>query len=223
MPVSAAYVGCFKNENGAQRLNSYIIDDKSFAGCQQAARLVGTPFFGLENPGGAGVVLNVGNNDTVPGNAECILLDALPQQSKAADSECAVAKGDHLGDNRLGGAYRLAVYKQAAGTAARPPRPFCAVPGAVHLRTAGPCPVCLCPALLLCAKARSSQTPMLRVHARPSVCLHHCRVISSPPTRKAHTLQVVFGRLCLAASTSCANRQTSSLHLRVATACGNPG
>lgn len=90
------------------------------------------------------MVLNVGNNDTVPGNAECILLDALPQQSKAADSECAVAKGNHLGDNRLGGAYRLAVYKQAAGTAARPPRPFCAVPGADHLRTAFPCPARVC-------------------------------------------------------------------------------
>ena len=124
--ASAAYVGCFKNENGAQRLNGHI-DDKSFAGCQQAARSAGKPFFGLENPGGAGVVLNVGNKDTVPGNAECILLDALPQQSKTADSECAVAKGNHLGDNHLGGPYRLAIYKQAAGTTAARPRPFCAV------------------------------------------------------------------------------------------------
>jgi len=98
----ARFVGCFKNDANSQRLIGHATD-KSFSDCEQAAKAAGKPYFGMEYPQGF----------ATPGHAECLLLDAVPQQSKTADSECAREKD--IAGNLLGDANRLAVYTMQPG------------------------------------------------------------------------------------------------------------
>ena len=98
--LGTRFVGCFKNEDGSQRLDGHA-NDKSFLDCEQAAKAAGKRFFGMEAP------------QLTPVRAQCLPLDALPQQSKTADSECANAR-DGAG-NLLGAGYRLAVYTAQTG------------------------------------------------------------------------------------------------------------
>ena len=98
-----SFVGCYKNEEGAQRL-TYDDADIPLSYCAQTAKNAGKPYFGMEYPQGY----------KIDGNAECLLLDFLPQQSKTTDTECA-AKKDRAG-NLLGSEYRLAAYTLGAYT-----------------------------------------------------------------------------------------------------------
>ena len=100
--VPPPFFGCFKNDGGSQWLSVHA-KDKSLSDCEQAAEAAGKPLFGMEYP----------QQSSTPGHAHCLLLDALPQQNKTADSECAKER-DGAG-NLLGDANRLAVYPTQPG------------------------------------------------------------------------------------------------------------
>ena len=96
--AQTTFVGCFINNGGKARLRGHI-DNKSFQDCAKEAGAAGKQFFGMEYPQGF----------PTPGNAQCLPLVSVPQQSsKVPDAECATEK-DASG-NYLGNAYRLAVY-----------------------------------------------------------------------------------------------------------------
>ena len=97
------YVACFKNEFNSQLIVGHISDTSS-SDCAARAARESKPYFGMERLRGS---------RTRPGNAQCLLLDALPRQSNVADSECE-AETDGSG-NLLGNEHRMAVYEHAAG------------------------------------------------------------------------------------------------------------
>ena len=98
----SGFVGCFKNDVGATRLDGFE-GQLSFSACKRAAEARRTVYFAMEHP----------QVSSTPGVAQCLVLASLPQHSKAADSECAHER-DTAG-NRLGGANRLAVYATNPG------------------------------------------------------------------------------------------------------------
>jgi len=91
---NALYLGCYKNEFGADRLDGHDAD-VSFGYC--SAKAAGG-LFGLEFPQGF----------HTPGHAECLQLSSLPNQERVPDAECEVERDDF--DRRLGSSHRLAVY-----------------------------------------------------------------------------------------------------------------
>lgn len=95
------YEGCYANEDGPNRKNGHV-PGKTIAQCNQMAKANGDPYFGMEYPSG----------ETVPGQAACVTLDKFPRMPVANEDDC---KYKGLVDDyyRLGGRYRLAVYRTA--------------------------------------------------------------------------------------------------------------
>jgi len=88
------YLGCYKNEIGANRLDAHDTD-VSFGYC--SAKAAGG-LFGLEYPQGF----------HTRGHAECLQLSSLPNQERVPDAECEAERDDF--NRRLGSSHRLAVY-----------------------------------------------------------------------------------------------------------------
>ena len=95
-----SFAGCFVNK-GADRVDGHAVDH-TYANCATKASAGAKTVFGMEYPQGY---------DT-PGNAQCLVLGALPSMVKVADSEC---EGEGLfKGKRLGGPNRLAVYQRGS-------------------------------------------------------------------------------------------------------------
>ncbi len=96
---AAGYLGCFKNDNGPTRIRA-MFGRIPRASCRAAAVLEGAEIFGLECP------------NPVP---ECRPLQVdLSELQPAEDSECEL-RIDEAG-HRLGGPFRLAVYRSLPET-----------------------------------------------------------------------------------------------------------
>ena len=95
------YVGCFDNSspNRIQRLDLDGIYEFDVASCLLDAQLNNLPGFGMEHP--AGIAQD--------GYAECVRLNPVPPtMNRMPDADC---ETEMLNGFRLGGAYRVAVYK----------------------------------------------------------------------------------------------------------------
>lgn len=97
------YAGCYKNEQGSNRINGGSQNKVTFANCQQQAISAGKKLFALEYP----------KCCTDPMTTECLVLDALPKQAQTADADC---EDESQGGARLGNNNRLAVYNPPPAT-----------------------------------------------------------------------------------------------------------
>ena len=102
------YNGCYRNE-GADRVDGHQWQQTA-SQCAGRAANHGTGFFGMEYPDPY--------KDRGKHEADCLVLEMAPTMTKLQDSEC--ENEVDADGNRLGAAYRLALYTVQLRAGARP-------------------------------------------------------------------------------------------------------
>jgi hypothetical protein len=103
--ASIRYMGCYLNR-GADRVEGHS-GDKTVYECQATAETSDKGYFGMEYPQGY----------SSPGHAQCLPLSTLPSMTLEPESAC---EEEVFNGQRLGDAYRLAVYSIQAIYTERP-------------------------------------------------------------------------------------------------------